>query len=310
MGIVQKRTEKSMSSLNGYLRWIGGKSGIAEQILPHFPSDIDIYVEPFVGSGAMFFAWYKSLEYKSRNIFHDDIKFPSKIVLCDINNHLINCHRMVRDNCEEVLARVLQLQEKHNALGEHFESMYKDIRKTVTDDITNSNQIELAAQFMYVNKTCFNGIWRVNRAGKNNVPSNKKTYISFDEEAIRDASRILKKAEIREVNFTNLNFSPCKNVFVYLDPPYYPISKTSSFASYNKERENDDKLLEKLKRYCQELDGCGIKWAMSNSNAKEVLDSFSNNRIIPISAHRFVRAIKKDNERREKVTETLILGKQ
>lgn len=310
MGVIQKRTEKSMSCLNGYLRWIGGKSSIAEQILPNFPSDIDIYVEPFVGSGAMFFAWYKSLENKTHNVFDNDIRLPSKIVLCDINSHLINCHKMVRDKCEEVLARVLQLQKEHNDLGENFESMYKDIRKTVTDDITSSNQIELAAQFIYINKTCFNGIWRVNRAGKNNVPSNKKTHIRFDEEAIREASRILKKAEIREVNFTNLNFAPCKNVFVYMDPPYYPISKTSSFASYNKERENDNKLLDKLKRYCQELDGCGIKWAMSNSNAKEVLEAFSDNRIVSISAHRFVRAIKKDNERREKITETLILGKK
>ncbi len=293
-----------------YLKWIGGKSGIADQIIPHFPKDIDIYVEPFAGSCAMFFAWYKSLEEKPGNIFNEDLKLPSKIVLCDINSHLVNCHKMVRDNCEEVLTRVMQLQEEHNALGQNYESMYKDIRKTVTDEITSSNQIELAAQFIYINKTCFNGIWRVNRAGKNNVPSNKKTDIRFDEETIRDASRILKKAEIREVNFTNLHFAPCENVFVYMDPPYYPISKTSNFASYNKERENDNKLLDKLKRYCQELDGCGIRWAMSNSNAKEVLAAFPDNKIIPISAHRFVRAITKDNEKREKVTETLILGKK
>jgi DNA adenine methylase len=291
-----------------YLKWIGGKTGVSEQILPYFPADIDIYVEPFVGSGAMFFSWYKSLESRANGNIMSTVKFPSKIVLCDINSHLINCHKMIRDNCDDVLSIVMQLEKEHNS-RKNYLPMFKKIRKTVTDEITDSNKIELAAKFIYINKTCFNGIWRVNRDGKNNVPTNKREHIRFNEDTIRDASRILKKAELREVNFVNLGFSTCEGVFVYMDPPYYPISKTSNFASYNKERENDDNLLAKLKTYCNMLDSCGIKWIMSNSNAANVLSTFANNRIEVISAHRFVRAINKDNEKREKIIETIIMSK-
>lgn len=290
-----------------YLRWVGGKTGVSSQIIPHFPSEVGTYVEPFVGSGAMFFSWYEHLERTTNGNIMASVSFPKKVILCDINSHVVNCHETVRDRCDDVIRRVKELQTEHNSLGDKAETLYKKIRYTVTGAISESNKVELAAQFMYINKTCFNGIWRVNNSGNNNVPFNKRNTINFNEKDIRNASRMLRNAEIRNINFANLSLDTSnENTFVYLDPPYYPISKTSNFTMYNKEKENDDALLAKLYIFCEILDKNNIKWLMSNSDAIEVKTTFSKYKINHIEAHRFVKAIKTENDKRSKIKETLI----
>lgn len=292
-----------------YLKWIGGKTGVADLILPHFPKKINTYIEPFAGSGAMFFAFIKNIKEQLEENVYFEGSLPTRIILCDINEHLINCHIQVRDNVESVIKILNTLEESHNKLNKESIQMYKEIRTAVTDPITDSNKIELAANFIYINKTCFNGIWRVNKSGKNNVPFNNKNNINFDFKTIKEASELLSGVEINHISFENLKISTEEdNAFVYLDPPYYPVSKTSNFTLYNKEKQNDNVLLDKLKAFCDLINANNIKFIMSNSDSNKVYETFADYKIKQISAHRFVKALKQDNEKREKVQETLVIN--
>ncbi len=290
-----------------YLKWVGGKSQLAKKLICKFPKKIEKYIEPFAGSASMFFCYHPGFTDEEMCFQLDTPNLP-EVMLYDLNPHLINCHKIVRDKVDDLISKLKTLEEEHNSKKtiEDATEYYVSIRDMVTEPITNLNSIDLASYFVYINKTCFNGIWRVNRKGTNNVPFNQKLKIGFDTKSIYLASRMLSKCHIEHSSFEKLDIRKSdKETFVYMDPPYYPISKTSNFTSYNSNKVNDMTLLQSLKSFCKKLDIEGIKWMMSNNLTEEVVEEFKDWKIEKIQAHRFVKALK-NNENREKIEEVVI----
>lgn len=289
-----------------YLKWVGGKTLLSKDLISQFPKNIDSYIEPFCGSAAMYFCFHPKIDAEN-SCFEQDEPLFKKSYLYDINSHLINCHVVVRDNIEKLISILKQIETEHNKYKniDLAKKFYVSIRNEATRPITEENKTELAAHFIYINKTCFNGIWRVNKSGKNNVPFNNNINISFDYPTLHKASKMLQNCFLETKTFKNLEIKKENETFVYLDPPYYPLSQTSNFTSYNSAKVNDEELLDSLFVFCKDLDSKNIKWMMSNSSANEVKDKFSEWNIREIEVHRFVKALKKDQVR-EKVKEIVV----
>jgi DNA adenine methylase len=285
-----------------YLKWIGGKSSIAPELIFRFPGqDIKTYIEPFIGSGAMYFAFLSTMV--EVNLFY---KTPTVFCLSDANPFLINCHSEIKENIDKVCQELEKLEREHNDATDK-KAFYYSIRNLVTDPhALTFNPTVLAAHFVYINKTCFNGIWRVNKLGRFNVPFNNHVKLKFDYDLIRKASSLLKRADLYIQEFDQVDDSILADqAFCYMDPPYVPLTATSSFTSYTAGGFGP-KELQRLVAFCEKLDSLGTKWMVSNSSAPAVYEAFKKWNISEIKVHRFVRAIKNKNETREKVAETVI----
>lgn len=284
-----------------YLRWVGGKSSIAKDLINRFPkASITTYIEPFLGSASMYLRYNESL---MKNLYYE---IPSTFYLSDTNSFLINCHTEIRDNVSQVCKLLREIEEVHNQSTDKL-SYYQEMRSYVTDKtLLVSNPTKLAAYFIYINKTCFNGLWRENSKGINNVPFNKKSGIRFDYDLINRVSLLLEDAHIYARDFDQIaNEELGSKSFVYMDPPYVPLSSTSSFTSYTSKGFNL-KDLERLVSLCKKLDASGTKWMLCNSSAPIVYEKFANWKIDEIQVHRFVKAITAKNAKREKIKEVVI----
>ena len=236
-----------------FIKWAGGKSQLLEQFDKFFPKEIDYYIEPFLGSGAVFF--YIKRKYN-----------PKKVLLGDINEELINAFLVVRDNVEELI-KLLKIHK-----GNHNKDYYYEIR---AQDTTALNNIEQAARFIYLNKTCFNGLYRVNSKGKFNVPiGSYKNPSILQEDILREASKLLQGADIRVLDFRDLTKIDVDKAFIYFDPPYYPLSKTSSFTSYTK-YDFLEKEQKELADVFKTLDIKGCKLMLSNSDTALIHELYS-----------------------------------
>lgn len=196
-----------------FLRWAGGKVHSVDRLLSFVPSDYNkgIYWEPFLGGGSMFF----SLS-------------PDQAVLSDLNSHLIHCFEMVRDYPDRVYYYLNILRKSDS------ESTYYKIRKNYNK---SKHSIKQAARFIYLNKTSYNGIFRVNKNGEYNVPYGRKENPAFPSlEHLKIISTKLKKAKIITSSYENIIIDAKKDDFIYLDPPYPPLNGTSYFTHYTKER--------------------------------------------------------------------------
>ncbi len=189
-----------------FLKWAGGKTRLISQYKDYFPQHYQTYYEPFLGGGAVFFYLQ-----------------PSHAVLTDINADLILTYQSVRDHLEELITLLQEHKRRHNS------EYYYDVR-----NYHSGTDLEKAARFIYLNKTCFNGLYRVNSQGKFNVPVGKyKNPGICQEEVLKLASAALKKVAIKQANFEEvLNYATGSNDFVYFDPPYYPLNATSNFTAY------------------------------------------------------------------------------
>lgn len=267
------------------VKWAGGKRQLLSQLEPLFPKKINRYFEPFVGGGAV--AFYIIKKYK-----------PKKIFLSDINEDLINVYIVVRDNVSELIELLKKYKIKHQKKGKDF---YLKIRK---QDVDIMSKLSRAARFIYLNRTCFNGLYRVNSKGGFNVPmgSYKNPGICQEKE-LREISNLLQKTEIKIQSFEKILSKVKKNDFVYFDPPYYPLSK-SSFTKYSK----DDFLEEghrKLFNLFVSLDEKGCNVMLSNSNAKFIRELYKKYK------PKFVRASRMINcnaEKRGKIKEVVIIN--
>jgi DNA adenine methylase len=193
------------------VKWAGGKSKLLPALLPHVPTHIRTYAEPFAGGAALFFA-----------LAGDPSRTIERAVLADQNEDLIACYRAVRDDVEGVITALSDFT--------HDEELYYRVR-----DLDPSGMSDLArgARLIYLNRTCFNGLWRVNKSGKFNVPFGKYTNPRIvDAEGLREASRVLAKADLRVQDFAEVTSTLGPGDFVYFDPPYVPLTKTASFTSY------------------------------------------------------------------------------
>lgn len=244
-----------------FIKWVGGKGQLIEQLDAQLPAAFNnwedvTYIEPFVGGGAMLF--YMLQQYP--NIRH--------AVINDVNPDLTTCYRTVRDMPEELINSLMDIQNVYNALL--TEEARKDFFLAVRDRYNEKNldPIENTTKFFFLNRTCFNGLYRVNKKGFFNVPFGKYTNpLICDPTTIRKDSELLQRVEILTGDFeATFNYAQGNTLF-YFDPPYRPLSDTSSFNDYAKESFNDDAQI-RLKEYCDHIDDAGFNFMLSNSDCK------------------------------------------
>ncbi len=253
----------SFSGAKPFLKWAGGKTQLLGEIKKLLPTDLSsknfTYVEPFVGSGAVLFWMLKN---------YPNMK---KAVINDINEDLINTYKTILSNPNSLI-EILKNYEKEFHSLEKEEDKKKEYYylKRKKYNTRQSENAEQAALFIFLNRTCFNGLYRVNRSNGFNVPmgSYRKPTIC-DEENILQVSKALEKVEILcgDYEKTLENVEP--NSFFYFDPPYKPLNETSSFNSYSKEVFNDKEQI-RLRDFCDELNRLNHKWILSNSDVDSV----------------------------------------
>lgn len=232
--------KKKLSMAKPFIKWVGGKSQLINQLDTQLPADFEklqdvTYIEPFVGGGAMLF--YMLQRYS--NIQH--------AVINDINTDLTTCYRTVRDNQELLIASLKDIENAYRALNTEEER--KDFFMAVREQYNKKNldAVENTTLFFFLNRTCFNGLYRVNKKGLFNVPFGKYANPTIcDPETIRSDSKLLQRVEILTGDFEETFEYANGNTLFYFDPPYRPLSDTSSFNDYTKESFNDDEQIRTL----------------------------------------------------------------
>lgn len=301
-----------------FLKWAGGKGQLIEQIDRHFPPElangsIDRYIEPFVGGGAVFL--HVAQNYSI-----------SELYINDVNPELILVYRVVQSHVEDLI-RILQRMEKdylkrhkddrkiyYYAVRKKFNSLKLGIDyKRIGCDPPGGNlqvarfpcigyeDVNRAAQIIFLNRTCFNGLFRVNSKGEFNVPMGEyKKPLICDRDNLQAVSSILEKTHIRYGDFTGCeDLVNCRSL-IYFDPPYRPISKTASFNSYSFQTFDDTEQL-RLRDFYQRLDACRAKLLLSNSDPKNENpdDNFFENAYKGYNLYR-VRAARNINSKASK----------
>lgn len=268
-----------------FVKWAGGKRQLISSLEKHLPKKFNTYFEPFLGGGAL--------------LFHLLNQNPAlKCNVSDLNSDLILAYITIRDKVEHLIESL----EKHS--DKYFSdqrSYYYSVRESGP-----KNQVEKVSRLLFLNKTCFNGLYRVNSKGRFNVPLGRYTNPSIvNKENLLAVSKILqsKNIAIKCQDFAAILDGAKKDDLVYFDPPYQPVSKTANFTSYTKcEFTYDD--LQRLATLCQKLDKKDCKVLLSNSNTKEVRKLFSSKwKIVEISAN---RAINSNSKKRTGHSELLI----
>ncbi|MBR5715990.1 MAG: DNA adenine methylase [Bacteroidales bacterium] len=244
-----------------FIKWVGGKSQLIPQLEALLPSNFTswqnvTYIEPFIGGGAMLFYMLKT---------HSNI---TRAVINDINADLTTCYLTVRDHPNELIKLLKQIQMQYHALLD--EDARRDYYMAMRDRFnTNSlDSIENTCLFIFLNRTCFNGLYRVNRKGLFNVPFGRyDNPMICDTETILSDSLLLQNVEILTGDFRQtINYAQTSSLF-YFDPPYRPLSDTSSFNDYSKEA-FDDAAQIRLKEFCDEVNAAGHSFMLSNSDPK------------------------------------------
>ena len=234
----------------------------------------------------------------------------SRAVINDVNSDLITCYRTVRDYVEELIPALQDIQAQYYALRdmEAKREMFLDIRQRYNEK--NFDPIENTANFFFLNRTCFNGLYRVNKKGLFNVPYGKYTRPQIcDEDTLRADSELLRRVEILEGDFENtLPYAKGKTLF-YFDPPYRPLSDTSSFNDYTKEAFNDNSQI-RLKKFCDKVVAEGHSFMLSNSDCKEKneADSFFDVLYADYCIDRVMasRNVNANGSKRGKISELLV----
>ena len=286
-----------------FLKWAGGKTQLLNTIDAALPDGIGTsitkYAEPFVGGGAVLF--YLLDKYNITEAY-----------ISDVNFELINAYVIIKEQLDELLVMLEKMQEEYCSLStENRKKYYYNMRNTFNKlKVKQEYSVKKAAYFIALNKTCFNGLYRVNKKGEFNVPSgvykNPKIY---DAENLNAVSKLLQKVTIKCGNYNESKTFIDNNTFVYFDPPYRPLSKTSSFTSYTNIPFNDDEQI-KLAKYVDYLSGIGAKVMVSNSDPKNTDkndnffdDLYKNYQIKRVSASRMIN---RDGDSRGKINELLI----
>ncbi len=268
-----------------FVKWAGGKRQLLPVITSHIPSKFERYFEPFLGGGAVFF----SLVSKERK----------KWLISDLNSDLILSYVTIRDKVKEL---VLSLENHAESYSKNQSTYYYKVREA-----NPKNEIDKVSRLIFLNKTCFNGLYRVNSKGKFNVPVGR--YVNpniVNKENLFEVSKVLqsKDISIKCQDFEDALKGVGHGDFVYLDPPYQPISTTASFTSYT-DSDFDFSDQERLYAKFKALDKKGVKVLLSNSKSSEIIKLFKefSNGIIEINANRFINSV---SQKRTGHTELLI----
>ncbi len=297
-------SKKNSKVVKPFLKWAGGKGQLLPEIEKYYPfkdGKITKYAEPFVGGGAVLFDILDKYDLK-------------EVYISDINAELINTYRIIRSDIDELIYMLTIMQSEFISMDkEHRKEYYLTKRKRFNDLKVNGNEsvnIEKAALMIFLNKTCFNGLYRVNKKGLFNVPMGSyKNPMICDEENLRAVSEKLKNVTIVCGDYReSANFIDDRT-FVYFDPPYRPITDTASFTAYTENLFNDEEQIE-LAKFVDDMDRKGAKIVVSNSDPKNsnIEDNFFDN---IYSSHKIkridaTRMINSKSEARGKIKELLI----
>ena len=254
-----------------FLKWAGGKRQLLNQIKESMPKEYNDYYEPFIGGGAVLFELQ-----------------PEKATINDINISLINVYRQVKDNTEEFIELVKKLDSE---MWEDGKEYYLDIREKYNDKLLKKEyDLELAALFTFMNKHCFNGLYRVNKKGLFNVPYNKSRRTSIEEDTVRETAKYLKTVNILEGDFEEACKGAKKGDFIFFDSPYAPLNPTS-FEAYTKEG-FDVESHKRLAQLYDELTERGCYCMLTNHNTEFINELYSNKgyRIDVVSVKRMINS--------------------
>lgn len=265
------------------LKWVGGKRQLLPEIIPMIEGNYSTYVEPFVGGGAVLFELQ-----------------PKKAIINDFNSELVNVYCVVRDHCEKLI-KVLERHEENNSSDYFYEIRGLDRE----DSYSEMSDVEKAARIIYLNKTCYNGLYRVNSSGFFNSPYGKyKNPNIVNAPVLRAMSLYLNKNKIKIMNgdykavLKNLR----RGAFVYLDPPYMPISTSAAFTGYTENGFSFEQQVE-LKEECDKLRKKGIRFLQSNSDCPEIRELYKDYEIKTVQAKRFINSVA---DKRGEINEVLI----
>lgn len=276
------RTRKNNKLVFPFVKWVGGKRQLLNEIEKHIPEQFSRYYEPFVGGGAV--------------LFHVQ---PKNAVINDSNKELVNLYNVIKESPEELIE---DLKKHKNEEKYFYEVRGIDREKEKYFELSN---IQRASRIIFLNKTCYNGLFRVNSSGEFNSPFGRyKNPNIVNDITIRAVGNYLKNTNIQILN-TDYEESLSKirkGAFVYFDPPYDPISDSSSFTGYTKNG-FDKTEQERLKKMCDKLNDKGINFLLSNSSTEFIRDLYKNYNMFSIKAK---RTINSKGDGRGEITEVLV----
>lgn len=292
-----------MAKAKPFIKWVGGKGQLIEQLERLLPADFDereniTYIEPFVGGGAMLFYMLQA---------HPNVK---SAVICDINEDLITCYKTVRDNPSTLVDSLKEIQKEYYSLSEESKRKTFFMEKRDRFNTKSLDSIENTTLFFFLNRTCFNGLYRVNKAGLFNVPFGRySSPMICDPITIYADSELLQNVDIFVGDFESTYKYINGDTFFYFDPPYRPLSNTSSFNDYAKEAFNDDAQV-RLKEYCDRINEAGCQFMLSNSDClgKDGKDRFFDDLYKDYTIDRVwaSRNVNANASKRGKLTEILV----
>jgi DNA adenine methylase len=286
--INRQKSYKDNASAQPFLKWAGGKRQLLPAIKKYLPAKYTEYYEPFIGAGALLF----SLQ-------------PKTCTLNDTNSELINCYQVIKDQPEELL-KLCQKHQENNSQAYYYQLREQDRQA----GFNQRTPLERAARIIYLNKTCFNGLFRVNNSGQFNVPYGKyKNPVIADPAVIKAISVYLNQATCHILNgdFESAVATAKKGAFIYFDPPYYPVSDTSSFTGYSINGFGEQEQI-RLKELCDQLTDKGCQVLASNSAALLIKSLYDNPRyeVVEVKATRAINAVA---SKRGRINELLIHNK-
>jgi DNA adenine methylase len=273
---IKIKVDKNMEKTKPFLRWAGGKQWISAFLVGLAPKNYDKYFEPFVGGGALFFSLC-----------------PSRAVLGDLNSQLIETYKAIKNNPIQVIKTLSQWENESETYYEVREKEYNDM-------------FQRAAQFIYLNKTCWNGLYRVNKRGKFNVPFSDNGREVFKAEHLLKASKSLKKIKLISGDFEEIVNSAKAKDFIYLDPPYTVSHSKNGFRQYN-EKLFSWKDQRRLSKCAKRLDEKGCYVIISNAWHKPLIELYEGFDMLELSRHSIIAAQSKN---RKIVSEVLFVSKK
>ncbi len=298
------RCEKgNVIALKPFVKWVGGKSQLIDELEKMLPVDdekiITKYCEPMVGGGALFFNVLSKYNF-------------DELYVSDINSELINAYNVIKSNVYELINQLQEMQLTFLPMDDNGRKFYYyTIRdKFNATNLNDETAVNKAACFIFLNKTCFNGLYRVNKKGLFNVPMGAyKNPMICDEENLLNINKVLQNVTIVCGDYSLAKDFIDDNTFVYIDPPYRPISETSAFTSYNSDTFDDNEQI-RLAKFIDEINAKGAKIVLSNSDPKNVNiddtffdDLYKAYKIKRVSASRMINS-KADN--RGRINELII----
>ena len=288
-----------------FIKWAGGKGKLLTELRKFYPeklgTEVCKYCEPMVGAGAVLFDIINTYE-------------MDEVMICDCNTELINTYVVIRDHLDALIELLSTYEKEHLSRDDEGRKDYyygkRELFNALIQDADNSNSIERAGLFIYLNKTCFNGLYRVNRQGLFNVPVGAyKNPLICDEDNLRLVSEKLQNVELVTGDYKKVDEFVDENTFVYFDPPYRPLTKTSDFTAYSVDGFSDKEQIE-LAEFIKKLASRGAKVLASNSDPKNVdeNDNFFDDLYAPLNIYRVhaSRAINSKGKGRGKISEIVV----